>query len=122
LGKGLVGGLSGLDRVEEAVTSRIRVLVTGDLVLMWEGIHRLLEAYEDIEVIGEAANGKQSVEKTRELQPDVVLMDMTMRVMNGFEATRHLSKQAPRTKVIILTDRDTEDNIVGAFMARACGC
>ncbi len=68
--------------VEETVTSRIRVLVTGDLALMREGIHRLLEAYEDIEVIGEAANGKQSVEKARELQTDVVLMDMTMRLMN----------------------------------------
>ncbi len=73
-------------------------------------------------MIREAATGQQSVEKTRELKPDVVLMDMTMQVMNGFEATRRLSKEALKTKVIILTDRDTEDNVAGAFMAGAHGC
>jgi DNA-binding NarL/FixJ family response regulator len=104
------------------MTSGIRVLVTGDAALMREGIHSLLEAYEDIEVIGEAANGKQSVEKTRDLEPDVVLIDMTMQVMNGFEATRRLSRKTPKTKVIILTDRDTEDSVVGAIVAGACGC
>ena len=84
------------------MVNKIRVLVTGDLALMREGIHRLLEAYEDIEVIAEAANGKQSVDKTHELEPDAALMDKTIQIMDGFEATRRLSREVPKTKVIIL--------------------
>ena len=104
------------------MTSGIRVLVTGDVALMREGIHRLLEAYDDIEVIGEATDGKQSVEKTCDLEPDVVLINMDMQVMNGFEATRCLSRKTPKTKVIIITDHDTKDSVVGAFVSGACGC
>jgi len=107
---------------KNAVTSRIKVLVTGEPGLMREGIHSSLGAYEDIEVIGEATDGEQSVEKAHNLEPDIVVMGTTVGLINGFEATRRLSKQTLKTKVIILTDRDTRDNIVRAFMVGAHGC
>lgn len=99
---------------------KIRVLVTGEHTLMHEGLLSLLKAYEDIEVIGEATNGKRSLEETSKLQPDVVVMDMNMKLMNGFEATRQLLRDVPKTKVIILVD--TTENVTGAFVAGARGC
>jgi len=102
--------------------SKIRVLVAAELTLMREGVSRLLEGYEDIDVIEEAADGKETIDRAHDLQPDVVLMDITMKVMNGFEATRRLTRQAAKTKVIILTERETKDSVAGAFLAGACGC
>ena len=67
-------------------------------------------------------NGKNSVEETLKLQPDVVVMDISMKVMSGLEAARRLWRQAPKTKVIILVDRDTQESVTGTFLAGARGC
>jgi len=106
----------------KGVTNRIRILLTSESGFMREGIRRLLEGYEDIEVIGEATDGKKSMEKMRNLEPDVVLMDMTMKAMNGFEVTRRLSRESPKTKVVILADRVTKDSVARTFMVGAHGC
>jgi len=66
--------------------SKIKVLIVDDHVLMREGIHTLLDLVADFDVVGEASNGKEAVEKVRELHPDVVLMDLAMPVMTGREA------------------------------------
>lgn len=114
--------MCGVNGAEEAKTTKIGVLVASELALQREGIRHFLEACEDIEVIGEAADGKDSIEQTRNLQPDVVVMDSTMRVLDGLEAARRLSREVPKSKVIILTERGTRDSVTGALLAGARGC
>lgn len=100
----------------------IRVLVAGEQVLMCEGMRSLLKGYDDIEVVGEASDGRQAVETTRSLQPDVVIIDTGMKVLDGFEVTRRLLRDAPKTKVVILTGRGSRDDVVRAFVTGAYGC
>ena len=102
--------------------NRIRVLVTSESHLIREGIDSLMKAYEDVEVIGEAADGKECVEKTRSLEPDVVLVDMTMKAMDGFETTRCLSREMPKTKVVMLADQVSKDTVARTFVVGAHGC
>lgn len=104
------------------VADRIRVLLAGEQVLMREGIRSILKACEDMEVVGEAVDGRQTVEVTRNLQPHVVVMDTSMKAMNGFEATRHLSRDVPKTNVVILTEHAARDDVIGAILAGAQGC
>ncbi len=101
---------------------KIRVLVTGEETLVREALASLLKTCEDIDIIGEAADGKETIDRVHDLQPDVVLMDITMKDMNGLEVTRHLTRQAAETKVVILTDRETMDSVAGTFLAGAHGC
>jgi len=81
----------------------ITVLLSEDHTVVREGIRTLLEAERDIEVIGEAATGRQAVELTRKLRPDVVVMDIAMPLMNGLEATRQILKSLPSTRIIMLS-------------------
>ena len=84
---------------------RITVLLAEDHMVVREGLRALLEAEGDIEVVGEAATGRQAVELTRKLRPDVVVMDIAMPVLNGLEATRQIRKARPETRVLILSAR-----------------
>jgi len=81
----------------------ITVLLAEDHMLVREGLRKLLEAESDIEVVGEAANGRQAVEMTRKLRPAVVIMDIAMPLLNGLEATRQIRQAVPDTKVLILS-------------------
>src|ERR1035437_5577006 len=82
---------------------RITVLLAEDHMIVREGLRRLLEAESDIEVVGEAANGRQAVEMTRKLRPAVVVMDIAMPLLNGLEATRKIRQAVPDAKVLILS-------------------
>ena len=104
------------------VAEKMRVLVTAGQGLLREGLHRLLADYDDIDVVGEAEDGKQAIERVCELRPDVVIMDTNLGMMNGMEVTHQLLREVPKTRVIIIADRDTQTNVVGAFVAGACGC
>ena len=83
--------------------SMIRVLVVDDHAVVRQGLCGLLARYDDIEVVGEAANGYEAVEKDRDLQPDVLIMDVTMPKLDGIEATRRIKQQHPAAVVIGLS-------------------
>ncbi len=82
---------------------RITMLLAEDHMIVREGLRRILEIELDIEVIGEAANGRQAVDMARKLRPCVIVMDIAMPILNGLEATRQIRQAAPDTKVLILS-------------------
>ncbi len=102
-------------------TEKIKVLVVDDHTILREGIRVLLEAQPDIEVVAEASNGREAVDRVRALSPDVVLMDIGMPSMNGLEATRQIRKYNPDTQVVVLTMHDNEEYIFQILNAGAAG-
>jgi len=98
------------------------VLLVDDQSLVRTGFRMILEAEEDIEVLGEAGNGREAVEQARQLKPDVVLMDVRMPEMDGIEATRQLlADGSSETKVVMLTTFDMDEYIYDALRAGASG-
>jgi DNA-binding NarL/FixJ family response regulator len=87
------------------------VLVADDHAIMREGIRALLASADDIEVVGEAADGIEAIAACRRLDPDIVLMDVAMPGLGGFEATLEIRKEHPRTKVLVLTQYDDREYI-----------
>lgn len=100
---------------------KIRVLIVDDHTLVRDGIRSLLALLADVEVVGEASNGKEALEKIKELVPDVVLMDLAMPVMGGLEATRRIRKEFPGTRVLALTQYDDSDYVIPVIEAGARG-
>ena len=96
----------------------IRVLLADDHALFRRGVASLLAAETGFEVLGEAANGQQAVEMTLQLMPDVILMDISMPVMDGLEATRQIKAEFPYVRIVILTVSDGERSL---FEALKCG-
>jgi two-component system, NarL family, response regulator NreC len=82
---------------------KIRILLADDHAVVRQGFGRILASHTDLEVIGEAGNGREAVELAGELKPDVVVMDVSMPELNGIEATRRLMKASPRTRVLALS-------------------
>ncbi|GAA2654008.1 MULTISPECIES: response regulator [Nonomuraea] len=101
----------------------IRVLLADDQTLVRAGFRSILSDEDDLDVVGEAANGREAVSKARELRPDVVLMDIRMPELDGLEASRQIAAD-PRlsgTRVVILTTFDLDDYVYGALKAGASG-
>lgn len=96
---------------------RARILLVDDVQRIRGGVRSLL-VRESIEVCGEAANGREAIEKVRELRPDVVILDVFMPVMNGFEAAREIHRIAPSTKILFFS---IEDIPQAAAIARSLG-
>lgn len=99
----------------------IRVLIADDHAVVREGLRSFFELQEDMEVVGEAADGAEAVALAGELRPDVVLMDLVMPNLNGVEAMRQLREQAPATRAIVLTSFLDEDQVLPAIRAGAAG-
>jgi DNA-binding NarL/FixJ family response regulator len=102
-------------------TKRIKVLIVDDHWVVRDGIKSVLELENDIEVVGQAVNGKDALEKVGELSPDIVIMDIVMPEMNGLEATKQIYKEYPQTRVVMLSQYDDEENILAAEQIGAYG-
>jgi DNA-binding NarL/FixJ family response regulator len=100
---------------------RITVLLADDHMIVREGIRALLEVEDDIEVVGEAQTGRQAVQLTKRLRPDVVVMDIGMPLLNGLEATRQILKAVRATRVLILSAHGDDEYIRQAVMLGAAG-
>ncbi|MFJ2650407.1 response regulator [Streptomyces sp. NPDC087420] len=99
----------------------IRVLIVDDQVMVREGFSVLLNAMPDIEVVGEAVNGREAVTQVAALDPDVVLMDIRMPELNGIEATREIVAADAAAKVLVLTTFDLDEYVYQALRAGASG-
>jgi DNA-binding NarL/FixJ family response regulator len=100
---------------------RIKVLIVDDHAIMRDGIRALLSVNDDIEVVGEASEGREAVKKVELLKPDVTVMDIAMPGMDGMEATRRMVKANPGAKVLILTQHDNKEYVLSAIKAGAAG-
>jgi two-component system response regulator NreC len=103
------------------VTDRIRVIIADDHTIVRSGVRLLLEAEPDIDVVGEALDGGEVMALVESLQPDVVLMDIAMPVMDGLEATRRIKKQFPKTQVLVLTMHRSDEYFFELIKAGASG-
>ncbi len=100
---------------------KTKVLIAEDHTIVRQGLSALINRQPDMAVVGEAGDGKEAVEKTKELCPDVVLMDIAMKHMNGLEATARIKKIAPEVKVLVLTMYENEEYIFQILRAGASG-
>jgi DNA-binding NarL/FixJ family response regulator len=105
----------------EPMKERIRLLLADDHAIVRQGLTYYLRMQPDLEVAGEAANGKEAVERAAALRPDVVLMDLLMPEMNGIEATAELRRLFPEMKVLVLTTFSDQDYVLSAIKAGANG-
>ncbi len=99
----------------------IKVLVADDEALLRSAFSSLIESQDDLEVVGTAADGRQAVELVASLAPDVVVMDVRMPVMDGIEATRHITRSLARSRVLMLTTFDLDEYVFEALRAGASG-
>ena len=99
----------------------IRILIVEDQRIVREGLRAVLEDEDEIAIVGEAANGQQAIELFGQLQPDVVLMDLQMPVMDGPEATRRIRELSPDARILVLTTYATDEFIFKALRAGAQG-
>lgn len=109
--------------------SKIRVMIVDDHALVREGIAALLKFHEDVEVIGEAADGREAIIKAEKLKPDVILMDIAMPGLGGLEATIEIKKMDPGVKILVLSQYDDKEyvsrflkaNVSGYILKKAVG-
>jgi DNA-binding NarL/FixJ family response regulator len=100
---------------------RIKVLIADDHTILREGIRLLLGHQPDMEIVGEACDGRDAYFKVEELHPSVVLMDIAMPVLNGLDATEQIRRAFPNTKVLILTQHDNDEYVYRILQAGASG-
>lgn len=103
------------------MAERIRVLIADDHTIVRSGVRLLLAAEPDIEVVGEALTGRQAVEQAESLEPDVILMDITMPEMDGLEATRQIKSSYPEIQVLVLTMHRSDEYFFEMLQAGASG-
>lgn len=101
--------------------SNIRVLLVDDQALFREALHTLLSVQPELDVVGEAGDGAEALRLAKELQPDVVLMDLQMPIMDGVAATRRLQAEQPTCRVIVLTTFDDDEYVFEGLRAGAIG-
>jgi DNA-binding NarL/FixJ family response regulator len=110
-----------IQKLLDRATKKIRVLIVDDHAVVRDGIRSVLTLQRDMEVIGEAVNGREALEKTIELVPDVVVMDIVMPEMNGLDAAREICQQCKSSKVLMLTQYDDQENVLASKQVGAVG-
>lgn len=101
--------------------SKIRVLIVDDHAIVRDGLASLLARRKDIEIVGQAADGRQGIEQAHTLLPDVILMDIAMPEMNGLEATREIRKALPGIRILVLTQYESKEYVLPLLRAGAAG-
>ena len=101
--------------------AELRLLLADDHTLFRQGLRKILEERPEWQVVAEAENGKVAIKKAIELEPDVVMLDIGMPVLNGIDATRQIVRKAPKTRVLILSMYSDESYVVRALNAGATG-
>ena len=101
--------------------SPVRLLLVDDQVLFLQGLLNVFQDWPEVQIVGQASDGQQAVQKARSLQPDIVLMDLNMPNMDGLEATRVFREEMPEVKVVILTVSEEDENLFEAIKAGARG-
>jgi two-component system, NarL family, response regulator NreC len=99
----------------------IRIVLAEDHVMTRQGLRALLERQEDFEVVGEASDGREAIAMVKEMQPHVVVMDISMPHLNGVEATHHIRRECPDTRVVILSMHGSRQHIMSVLKAGAAG-
>lgn len=110
-----------IEKLLNRTSKRIKVLIADDHAVVREGIRLLLSLQKDIEVVGEAIDGKDAINKTLKFLPDVVLMDIVMPGMNGLEATKEICRASKEARVLMLTQYDDKENALACHQAGAFG-
>ena len=100
---------------------KIRVLIADDHTLLRESMRNLIDSQEDMEVAGEASDGEEAVEISRDLKPDIAVMDIVMPRLSGIEASKEIKKVSPGTAILILTAYDDVQYVLGLLEAGAAG-
>ncbi|MBV9712109.1 MAG: response regulator transcription factor, partial [Ktedonobacteraceae bacterium] len=100
---------------EPIETAQLRILLADDHDILRQGLKLLLEAQPDLHVVGEARTGKSAVEQVAALQPDIVVLDISMPDMDGLEACQHIRRQHPGVQVLILTMHESEEYFLQAL-------
>lgn len=103
------------------MSTPIRVLIADDHAIVRKGLRALLATELDIDVVGEAHDGKQAITEAQRLRPDVILMDLVMPELDGIAAIHHISAHQPDTRILVLTSFSTDDKIFPAIKAGALG-
>lgn len=107
--------------MDEAGVKPIRVLIADDHTMVRQGLHVLLNAEPDLQVVGEVGDGREAVRVARELLPDVIVMDLSMPTLDGMEATRVIKQNAPQIQVLALTVHESDEYFFRVLQAGASG-